>query len=75
LLKDVEQLILPDLEQFVSQALVLQAQRRAEAELLLKINQSIPEATQNHYNELIAKRQAETFTPEEHRKLLHARNR
>lgn len=48
LLKAVEQLSLPDLEQFVSQVLALQAQRRAnnlpqaEAELLLKINQGIP---------------------------------
>jgi hypothetical protein len=47
LLKAVNQLSLPDLEQFVSQVLVLQAQRRAnslpqsEAELLLKINQGI----------------------------------
>jgi hypothetical protein len=46
LLKAVDQLSLPDLEQFASKVLVIQAQRKAptlpqsEAELLLKINQS-----------------------------------
>ena len=77
LLKAVEQLSLTDLEQFVSQVLLLQAQRKAknlpqaEAELLQKINQGIPSDTQKNYDELIAKRQDETLTPEEHRKLLH----
>ena len=77
LLKAVEQLSLTDLEQFVSQVLLLQAQRKAnslpqaEAELLRKINQGIPSDTQKNYDELIAKRQDETLTPEEHRELLH----
>lgn len=71
LLKAVEQLSPPDLEKFVSQVLVLQAQRKAESELLQKIHQSIPSDTQNYYDELIAKRQAETLTPEEHSELLH----
>jgi hypothetical protein len=77
LLNAVEQLSLPDLEQFVSQVLALQAQRRAnnlpqaEAELLLKINQGIPSDTQQYYDELMAKRQAEILTPEEHSELLH----
>jgi hypothetical protein len=76
LLKAVEQLSLTDLEQFVSQVLLLQAQRKAnslpqaEAELLQKINQGIPSDTQKNYDELIAKRQAETLTPEEHSELL-----
>jgi hypothetical protein len=76
LLKAVEQLSLTDLEQFVSQVLLLQAQRKAnslpqaEAELLQTINQGIPSDTQKNYDELIAKRQAETLTPEEHSELL-----
>jgi hypothetical protein len=76
LLKAVEQLSLTDLEQFVSQVLLLQAQRKAnslpqaEAELLQKINHGIPSDTQKNYDELIAKRQAETLTPEEHSELL-----
>lgn len=76
LLKAVDQLSLPDLEEFVSQVLVLQAQRQAstlsqaEAELLLKINQGIPSDIQKRYEELMAKRQAETLTHEEHGELL-----
>lgn len=76
LLKAVNQLSLPDLEQFISQVLVLQAQRRAnnlpqsEAELLLKINQGISLDTQKYYDELMAKRQTETLTPDEHSQLL-----
>lgn len=76
LLKAVEQLNQPDLERFVSQIIALQAQRKAsslphtEAELLLKINQCIPSDTQQHYNELIAKREAENLTINEHRELL-----
>ncbi|MFE1747038.1 STAS/SEC14 domain-containing protein [Coleofasciculus sp. H7-2] len=77
LLKAVEQLSLPELEKFVSQVLLLQAQRKAnslpqvEAELLIKINQSIPSDIQKYYDELIAKRQAETLTPTEYSELLH----
>jgi hypothetical protein len=76
LLKAVAQLSLPDLERFVSQVILLQAQRKtsnlpqAEAELLLKINQGIPSDTQNYYDELITKREAETLTPDEHNQLL-----
>lgn len=75
LLSAVEQLSLPDLEQFVSQVLLLQAQRKVnnlpptEAELLLKINQSIPSETKKYYDELIAKREAETLTPDEYNQL------
>ncbi|MCC5656128.1 hypothetical protein LC608_03835 [Nostoc sp. XA010] len=73
LLKAVEQLNQPDLERFVSQFIALQAQRKAsklpqsEAELLLKINQDIPLDTQKHYNELLAKREAENITSNEYR--------
>ncbi|RAM48157.1 MAG: STAS/SEC14 domain-containing protein [Hapalosiphonaceae cyanobacterium JJU2] len=76
LLKAVEQLNLSELEQFVSQVIVLQAQRKAtrlpqaEAELLLKINQGIPAKIQRDYEELIAKRDDEILTNDEHQKLL-----
>ncbi|MBW4576098.1 MAG: STAS/SEC14 domain-containing protein [Aphanothece sp. CMT-3BRIN-NPC111] len=77
LLKAVEQLSQQDLEQFVSQVIALQTQRRVnnlpqpEAELLLKINRGISSDIEKHYGELIAKRQAETLTSEEHSELLH----
>jgi LAS superfamily LD-carboxypeptidase LdcB len=76
LLKAVEQLNLSELEQFVSQVIVLQAQRKAnrlpqaEAELLLKINQGIPANLQRDYKELIAKRDDEILTEDEYQKLL-----
>lgn len=76
LLKAVEQLNLSELEQFVSQVLVLQAQRKVtclpqtEAELLLKINQVIRPHIQTEYEELIAKRDDEILTDDEYQKLL-----
>ncbi len=76
LLKAVEQLSQSELEQFVSQVIVLRARRRApsiprtEAELLLKINQGVPSELQTRYKELIAKHKAETLTPEEYDELL-----
>jgi replication-associated recombination protein RarA len=76
LIKAVKQLSQEDLEQFVSQVIKLQAQRKAtslpknEAELLMKINQGIPSDTQKVYNDLIVKREAETLTVEEHQHLL-----
>lgn len=76
LLKAVDQLSPLDFEQFVSQVLVLQAQRKApslpqaEAQLLLKINQGIPLNIQKRYGELIDKRRAEMLTLTEHSELL-----
>jgi hypothetical protein len=76
LLNGVAQLSLSELEYFVSQVLALQAQRKSpslpkgEAELLLKINQGLPPDTQTRYDELVAKRRAETLTPDEHQELL-----
>lgn len=76
LLKAAEQLSQSELEQFVSQIITLKAQRRApslpqaEAELLLKINQGVPPEIQRRYDELIAKRQAESLTPNEYEELL-----
>jgi len=76
LLKAVEQLSQPELEQFVSQVISLRAKRHApslprrDSELLLKINEGVPPDTQKRYDELIAKRQAETLTPAEYEDLL-----
>jgi hypothetical protein len=43
---------------------------RAEAELLQKINEGLPEATWERYRALKEKRDDETLTPEEHRELI-----
>lgn len=75
LLKAVGQLSTSDLEQFISQVISLQAQRKApslpkdEAELLIKINQGLPPDVREQYEALIAKRQSETLTQEEHSEL------
>ncbi len=76
LLRGVEQLNLPELEDFVQQVVALYAQRKApslsksEAELLLKINQRLPSDMQLRYDTLVSKRKAETLTPDEHQELL-----
>ena len=76
LLKAVVQLSPPELEQFVFRVRALEAQRkapslpRAEAELLLRINQGVPPAVQRRYDQLIAKRRAESLMPDEHEELL-----
>ena len=76
LLKAVEQLSLPDLEKLMSQVMSLQAKRKApclsadETELMLSINQSLSPDIQTRFDELVAKRQAETLTQEEHQELL-----
>lgn len=76
LLKAVDQMSPTELEQFVANVLALRARRRApgllpeEAELLLKINQGIPTEIRAPYEALIAKREAETLTTEEHEELL-----
>jgi hypothetical protein len=76
LLQAVKQLNPSELEGFVWQIIALQARRKApglskeESELLIKINQGIPPDIQERYNELIAKRQLETLTPDEYDELL-----
>lgn len=76
LLRAVGQLNQADLEQFVSQVIALRAKRQApslprvESELLLKINEGVPSDIQKRYNDLIAKRQAETLAPDEYEELL-----
>ena len=76
LLKAVGQLSLPDLERFVFDVITLQARRKApslsqtETEFLLKINQSMPPELRQRLGDLMAKRQAETLSPEEYKELL-----
>jgi len=76
LLKAADQLSLTELEQFLANLLALRARRRApglpteEAELLIEINRGIPSETRARHEELLAKREAETLTPEEHEELL-----
>jgi hypothetical protein len=76
LLKAIEQMSEPDLEEFVTQVLLLKARRRnanlstQESEWLLQINQAIPPELQARFNELVAKRQAFTLTDAEHAELL-----
>lgn len=76
LLEAVEQLSLPDLDQLMFQILALKAQRKAhsfskdETTLLLKINKGLPDKIQKRFDELVAKRQEEILTPDEHQELL-----
>lgn len=81
LLEAVKQMSLPELEQFMSEVIVLQAQRKAprlspkESELLIKINRGLPPEDQTRLNRLIEKRRAEALTPEEQRELLRLTDR
>jgi hypothetical protein len=65
-----------ELEQFVTRLLMLSLPQdtprlsQTESELLLKINQGLPPATQQQLDALIAKRQTQTLTPEEHQELI-----
>jgi len=76
LLNGVAQLDTPELEHFISHVLTLRAKRIApslpteEAEVLEKINQGVPSDIQQRYDELTAKRRAETLTPHEYQELL-----
>jgi hypothetical protein len=76
LVKAAEQLNETELRHFTSQILALNAKRtapsvtRAEAELLVHINNRLPKDVQRRYDELIAKRDAETLSDAEHEELL-----
>ncbi len=65
-----------ELESFVARVLVLRARRLApslakeEARLLREINQGLPAADQQRYEELTSGLRAETIASEEHRELL-----
>ncbi len=76
LLAGVAQLETPDLERFTEKVTQLLAQRKVsslpaqEAELLQQINQGLSPEIQQRYDQLQAKLQAETISPEEHQDLL-----
>ena len=76
LVQAAEQLSETELRHFTSQVLALNAKRTApsvtheEAELFWHINGRLPEAVQQRYNELMAKRDAETLGTAEHAELL-----
>ncbi len=81
LLQAIAQLSQPELDKFTFQVIALRAERQApslpqtESELLLKINQGLPSKEQKRYDELIAKRQAESLTPDEYDELLRMTDR
>lgn len=64
-----------EMEQFIARAVSLKARERThalserEAQLLLKINQGLPSATQQRLNDLIDKRHAQTISAKELREL------
>jgi hypothetical protein len=72
----VLQLPRTELEQFVSRLLVCSMRQdtphlaQAESDLLLKINQGLPPTIQQKLDKLIAKRQTQTLTAEEHEELI-----
>jgi hypothetical protein len=76
MVRGVEQLSTPDLEQLVDRVLAIRARRRApsltrkETDLLRRINQGITPNKQVRFDELTAKRRADTLTSSEHQELL-----
>ncbi len=70
-----------ELDNFVSQAIVLRAKRNAlniahdEAKLLLKINQGLSLTSQKRFDDLAEKLQSETMTLEEREEFLILTNR
>lgn len=77
LLKAVEQMPQPDLDDFVNQVVRLRTRpratglTRAESELLSKINQGVPAALKSRYDALISKRREGTIGEDEYDELLH----
>jgi hypothetical protein len=71
LLRVIEQMNLPDLEQFVDKVIAIKAHRIAphlsleESELLEKINHWLPVELKTRLDDLIAKRNAETISSQE----------
>ncbi len=76
LLAALTQLSTEDLNRFVQRALLLQAQRRApsltssESDLILRINEPLAAGVRTRFDELVARRRAETLTADEHQELL-----
>ena len=76
LLKAVDNLSEPDLDDLVKRALLVRARRKtnvltaAETDLLLEINQGIPAKVHDRYEVLLEKRDDETLTEADYRELL-----
>lgn len=76
LLQAVQQLSQPELEQFIEQIIQVKAQRIApslstkESELLIKINQDLPQELRHIYQNLMEKRHQENLTESEYQQLL-----
>lgn len=76
LVQAIEQLSQTELEQFVEQVLQVKAQRIApslsinESELLIKINQDLPQELRHLYQTLIEKRNQENLIEAEYQQLL-----
>lgn len=81
LLKAVGQLSRPELDELTVQIIALRARRQApslsqeEAELLRKVNQGLPPEVRERYDELVAKREAESLTRDEYDELLRLTDR
>ena len=80
LLKAVDSLSEPDLDNLVKRALFVRARRKmnvltpAETALLLEINQGIPAQVHDRYEVLLEKRDDETLTEDNYRELLDLSN-
>jgi DNA repair photolyase len=76
LLRAIQRLGMREIEQLLARILRLRAERSApslssiETELLLRINQGLPEHEGRRYQELMDRRRAGILKPEEHRELL-----
>ncbi len=76
LLKAVEQLDAEEFRHFMTEVLALRARRQApgmtaaEAALLGRINQGLPEELRQRYQHLSDLRRQQTLTPDEHAELL-----
>jgi hypothetical protein len=76
ILRAIAELDEPELDDLFQQVLHLRAQRqvpsidRAENDLLLTINQTLTFSRQNRFDQLVAKRQADTITDEELEELI-----
>lgn len=77
LLNVVEQLDTSELETLIAKVITLRAKRKKsycseqESELLLKINQKLPANSQQRFNDLLSKRQAEQLSPAEQHELIN----
>ena len=80
LLKAIDSLSEPDLDNLVKRALFVRARRKmnvltpAETDLLLEINQGIPAQVHDRYEVLLEKRDDETLTEDNYRELLDLSN-